>query len=364
MREISKRYFEAFMKICYLNHDTLSNTGAGRFYNYFTAAVKKAIPSIDIEVLTSEDILYPNKFKLLLALPVISKILKRCDIVHALDGWPYGVIAALAILGLKKKLIITAIGTGAVQPLYNWWKRPLMKLVYRKADQVIAVSNNTRREIIKIIPDLKINVINHGVDYEKFQIPNSKLQTNFKFQNLKPYILSVGALKKRKGYEYSIKAFAEIAPTFPNLKYVIVGNGPEKENTQLLITNYQLQDRIVFLENLLEEELITLYKNAELFILLPQDVGKDIEGFGLVFLEAAACGLPVVATKESSAEDAVLDGQNGILVPPQDWKAAAEAVKRIFSDSNFRKSFSERSLRFARSMSWDKVADQYKNIYE
>lgn len=346
------------MKIYYLNHDIRDNTGAGRFYNSFSAAVKRAISGIDIGVLTSESLLYPNKLKLLLALPIIRKILRRCDIVHALDGWPYGVIAALATLGLRKKLIITAIGTGAVQPLYSWWRRPILKWAYRKADGVVAVSNNTKKEILKIIPDLKIEVINHGVDFAKFQ----SLSPTTPYP--KPYVLSVGALKKRKGYDYSIQAFVEIAPKFPNLKYVIVGNGAERENLELRIKNCGLSNRIVFLNSLSEEELITLYKNAGLFILLPQDINKDIEGFGLAFLEAAAAGLPIIATKESSAEDAVLDGQNGILVPPRDWKAAAEAIEKILSDSNLRKSFSERSLRFAQSMTWDVVAKKYKALYE
>lgn len=346
------------MRICYLNHDTRNNTGAGRFYNFFTRAVKKAIPGIDIEVLTSENILYPNKLKLFFALPVIRKILKRCDIIHALDGWPYGVIAALATLGLKRKLIITAIGTGAVQPLYSWWRRAILKWAYRKADRVIAVSHNTQKEILKIVPDLKIEVINHGVDFTKFtsMAGTSDDRWSSDVKKLKPYILSVGAWKARKGFEYSIKAFEEIKDKFPNLKYVIVSKVPEEIKAKY--------ERITFLENINEEKLIALYKNAELFILLPQDINKDIEGFGLAFLEAAAAGLPVIATKESSAEDAVLDGQSGILVPPRDWKAAAEAMRKILGNSNLRKSFSENSLKFAQSMSWDIVAKKYKVLYE
>jgi phosphatidylinositol alpha-1,6-mannosyltransferase len=344
------------MRICYLNHDTSSYTGAGRFYSAFSEAMKKEFPDTAIEVLTSENILYPNKLKLLLALPVIRKIIKRCDVVHALDGWPYGVVAILASLGLRKKVIITAIGTGAVKPLYSWWKRPIMKWAYRKADKVVAVSNNTKREIQKFIPDLKIEVINHGVDSEKFQIINSKLQINFKIQKLKPYILSVGAWKPRKGFDYSIAAFREVKKKFPSLNYVILSNVSEDIK--------KTYPDIKFLSNLSEEELIALYKNAELFILLPQDDKKDIEGFGLVFLEAAAAGLPVIATKETSAEDAVLDGKNGILVPPRDHKEAAAALTKILSDKKLRQAMSEESLKFAKKMSWQKAARAYNFLYK
>ncbi len=351
------------MKICYLNHDTRNNTGAGRFYNSLSAAVKKAIPGVGIEILTSENILCPNKLKLLLAFPMIRKVFKSCDVIHALDGWPYGVIAAVASLGLKKKLIITAIGTGAVKSLYSFWKRPLLRWAYRKAGKVIAVSNNTKKEIQKFLPDLKIEVINHGVDFRKFDVRNVGNVRDENTQQFRPYILSVGALKKRKGFEYSIEAFAKIAEKFRDLKYVIVGDGSERQNLESRIQNLELDDRVIFLSDLREEELIALYKNAELFILLPQDSNKDIEGFGLVFLEAAAAGLPIVTTKETSAEDAVLDGRNGFLVSPQDFQAAALATEKILSDKNLHKSMSQESIKFAKEMSWEKAASHYMNLY-
>lgn len=350
------------MRIGYLNHDTKGNTGAGHFYNSFSNAIKKTIPGAEVEALTSENVLYPNKLKLLLALPAIRKILSRCDLIHALDGWPYGVIAALANKALKKPFIITAIGTGAVQPLYDWKRRWLMKWAYRRADRVVAVSNNTKREILKFLPDLKIEVINHGVDIARFQTVHAGYQAEAK--KLQPYVLSVGTLKKRKGFVYSIEALAKIAPKFPDLKYVIVGGGPERENLEYRIENLGIKGRIVFLKSIHRDYLAALYQNAELFMLLPQDDQKDIEGFGLVFLEAAACGLPVIATKNTSAEDAVRDGRNSFLVPTKDSDSAAEALRKILSDKKLRQSFSEESLKFAREMSWEGVAESYKKIYD
>lgn len=89
-----------------------------------------------------------------------------------------------------------------------------------------------------------------------------------------------------------------------------------------------------------------------------------MEGFGLVFLEAAACGLPVVSAKNTSAEDAVLDGKNGILAPAQDAAAAAAAaVIKILSDQNLKESFSQESLAFAQKMSWQKTASEYAELY-
>ena len=349
------------MKICYLNQTLKANSGAGNFYNSLSSAVKKIIPGVQIEALSSENLLFPNKFKLLLALPAIRKVLSRCDIIHALDGWPYGVIAAFANKTLGKPLIITAIGTGAVQPLYDWKRRWLMKWAYRKADKVIAVSNNTKKEILKFLPDLKVEVTPHGVDVAKYQVVSSRYQEQAK--KLQPYILSVGSLKKRKGFAYSLEAFAKIAASFPDLKYVIVGGGPEREALRLQVGSWKLEDRVIFLSNVHRDYVNALYQNAELFMLLPQDDQKDIEGFGLVFLEAAACGLPVIATKGTSAEDATRDGVNSILVPTRSSSEAAEAIVKILSNKNLKKSFYEESIKLASEMTWEKAALLYKNAY-
>ncbi|TSC89690.1 MAG: hypothetical protein G01um10143_180 [Parcubacteria group bacterium Gr01-1014_3] len=366
------------MKIVYLNHDFHPNTGAGRFGRALISGIKLACPDLDLQLLSSEadpdsqfpsrSLLPSNRFRLLLTFSKIRAIIKNGDLIHALDGWPYGFIAALASFGLKKRLIITAIGTGAVKPLYSPIKRALLGWAYRRADQLTAISNNTKREILKIFPDLKIEVINHGVDNDKFQISNFKAQTNSEFQKLKPYILSVGALKKRKGLEYSIRAFAEISKNFPSLRYLIFGKGDEYKNLRSLSESLGVSNRVEFLSYALnrhisDEELVDLYKNAELFILLPQDFKKDIEGFGLVFLEAAAAGLPVIGASGTSAEDAILDNQNGFLVDGGNPKVVAEAISKILNFPETKLRFQKKSIEFARSMDWKNKVQQYLKLY-
>ena len=339
------------MKVCYLNHDIRNDTGAGSFCLSLMKAMRIADSNYAYRVLTHDDFL-PEKFinSLFKYFP-IRRSLAECDIIHALDGWPYGVIAALVALGSKKKVIITAIGTGAVQPLYSLWKKPLLRWAYRKADIITAVSSNTRKEILKVIPDLKIEVINHGVDFEKFQKPSRRYE---EIRNLKPYILSVGAWKSRKGFEYSLAAFKEARREFPSLKYVIVSGGPENKNIE----------GVNFFHRTPEDFLVALYQNAELFILLPQDVGKDIEGFGLAFLEAAASGLPIIATKNTSAEDSVIDGEAGFLIPQGNFRDAAEALEKILKDKSLKSKFSRAAVEFAKKMSWQKAAEDYKSLYQ
>lgn len=376
------------MKICYLTRSLESHTGVGRFCLSLLAGLKKEFPDAEFTILTGKpsghvletSIIHPNKFRALLAIPKIRSILKKHDIIHALDGWPYGFIAALASFGLKKKLIVTAVGTGAVRPLYLFPKRWLLSWAYRRADHVVAVSNNTKKEILKVAPDLNIQVVNHGVDFNAFNKNAAvRAEVSRRVSAVKPYILSVGALKQRKGYEFSIRAFAEVAPRFPALKYVLFGadysrNKSEYHRLRGLIERLGIADRVIFESYdrdrgidqavVSDEELAYLYKNAELFILLSQDFNKDIEGFGLVFLEAAACGLPVIATRETSAEDAVASGKNGILVSPGDYREAAAAIIKILSEPTLKKLFSRESLAFAKKMSWQKAAASYSKIYK
>ncbi|MDP3764078.1 MAG: glycosyltransferase family 4 protein [bacterium] len=364
------------MKVCYLNHDLKDSTGAGRFCLSLIKEIKNILTESQITVLTSEasdhnlekPILKSGVMGAVFSLPKIRRVFKKCDVIHALDGWPYGVLAMLAGFGLKKKIIITAIGSGAVAPLYSFWRRVIISWAYRRATKLTAISHNTKKEILKILPDLKITVINHGVDFNKFSY-FAKASQDKQVTKYKPYILSVGTLKKRKGYEYSIAAFAKIAPEFLDLKYVIFGADNSKEKKEYARLNQiaeelGVKNQVIFLSKKISDaELTALYKNAELFILLPQDAAKDIEGFGLVFLEAAACGLPVVSAKDTSAEDAVLDGKNGILVSAQDTAAAAEAIKQILSDKKLSESFKQASLEFAQKMSWHKTATAYAELY-
>lgn len=348
------------MKICFLTHNINQNNGGGVFSSRL---IKELQENLGAEAVVFT---YPiNFFKL-------RRAVKECDIVHALDVWPYAVLAYLASFGLRKKKIITAVGSAAILPLYNFWQAWITKRAYRAADKVIAISRFTKDEIIKKVPDLKIEVINPGVDYEKFNserfseqnVPMAQI-----FEQYKPYILSVGSLRWRKGYHRSIPAFAEVSKVFPDLKYVIVGKRYKDvyyERMEKLIRDFNLEGKVIILDKIDDENaLIRLYQNAELFCLASQTANRDLEGFGLVFLEAAAAGLSVVGTSGSGVEDAVSDRKNGILIPdPRDSKVFADAIIKILSDANLKKSMSQASLDWARGFSWESKIAEYKKLYE
>ncbi len=359
------------MKLCLLNHDLADETGAGHFGAALLTHLIREDPNLEAVVLTTigsghpaeRVCLPPGFFAAIRMLPRIRRIFRACDVIHALDGWPYGAIAAVASLGLGKPLLITAIGTGAIQPLYRWYGW-LLAWAYRRASRVLAVSAYTRREILKKVPGLEIEVIHHGVEAGEFSgapWAGVSAEERAKVERWKPYVLSVGAAKERKGYRYSLAAFRELSARFGRLNYLIVGTGRSRYRD--LINELGLLEKVIFIKNVSRPMLRALYRNAELFMLLPYDDHKDVEGFGLVFLEAAAAGIPVVGTKESGAEDAVDHGRNGCLVAPRDPSAAARAAGDILALPERSAAYRRGSLKFAGRMSWSRAAGRYAAIY-
>ena len=214
-----------------------------------------------------------------------------------------------------------------------------------------------------MVPGLPVRVVNHGVD-PVFEKGSVSLPVGIS----KPYILSVGSVKRRKGHHQALRAFAEIRKKHKNLSYVIVGNPSQSseyfKELQEIIQNENLEKFVHFVHGLSFQELNTLYAEAEFFTLLPENVGGDVEGFGLVFLEAARAGLPVVASKGTSAEDAVRDTRNGYLVDPQNVPEVVQKVLRILENQSLRGTLSSESRKFAHEMSWDTQVKKYIDIYE
>jgi glycosyltransferase involved in cell wall biosynthesis len=364
------------MRICYLTNNIDPETGCGKLSHKLIETVKAERPEWEIVALTTKKtgdlkeeipLIYPNKYKLLSNLTRIRSIIKKCDLVHALDGFPYGLVSAVVNFGVNKKLIITGIGTGSIKPLYNSFYSILLKWAYRRADKVTAISHYTAREINKVIPDLEIEAIPLGVDFEEFSKIDLE-QVPEKIKNKKPYILSVGAFKKRKGYHISLLAFAKVLEKIPDLNYVIVGDSQKGSDYFLelkkIAKDLGIEDRVFIFSNINREFLRKLYNNAELFFLISQDIEKDVEGFGLVFLEAAASGLPVIGSKDTGAEDAILDRENGFLVKQDDIEEITVAILRLLKDKNLRNKLSRKSIEFAKQSSWKSRLGVYIKIYK
>lgn len=293
----------------------------------------------------------------------LRRFFKKFDIIHAVDMSPNGILAFFALMGLKKKLVVTANATYSLfgrNPLKNF----MMRLAYKRADMVAVASEFTKRHIEKggfRIP--RARIIPPGVDVEKFIPRSSTRPLNVK----KPFILGVGALKERKGYHVSIEAFSKIKDEYPELSYVIVGEPGKGEYfsyLQRLVENYGLNGRVFFFSGLTDDDLVEYYNQSEFFLLTPITTEAHMEGFGMVYVEAGACKKAVIGFSNTGAEAPIINGYNGILVPYNDMNALVGAIKRLLRDPEEARIMGENGRMRAEEFRWEKIVSLYLGVYK
>ncbi len=147
------------------------------------------------------------------------------------------------------------------------------------------------------------------------------------------YILSAGRLIPRKGFDALLAAFAALDQMkFADARLVIAGDGPQREELLAQARRELVETSVHVLTDVSDEELMALYAGASVFALVPTELPGDFEGFGIVYLEAAAQGVPAVASKTGGAQEAVLHEQTGLHVPPDDVPALRDALARLLGD--------------------------------
>ena len=254
--------------------------------------------------------------------------------------------------------------------LRGWFKRRIRRIrsyIYNRMDRVIAVSGYTRQKLIEsgVKPD-KIYVVPNGIELKQWE-DKSKEETLIKKHGLygKKVVLSVGRLVKRKNHETAIKALNIVRSRLPDVRYLIAGDGPNERELKRMVKMNQLESHVIFLGDYPQDRLNILYNTCDLFVMPNTQVGSSVEGFGIVFLEANACGKPVIAGRSGGAVDAVVDGETGFLVDPHDEKLLADKIINLLSDTDLASSMGQKGLkRVADQFSWDSVVSRMKVIFE
>jgi len=154
-------------------------------------------------------------------------------------------------------------------------------------------------------------------------------------------------LTPRKGVDKTIEAVSLLAKKHPDLLYVVVGSGDDKERLVKLAKEKWLDDRVIFAGRVSDEDLLRFYARADMFILASREEGRDIEGFGLVFVEAGAFSVPVIGGDSGGVRQAVLQGYNGLLVEPESPTAIAEAIERLILDPELAAVFGKNGRKLA-----------------
>ncbi len=290
----------------------------------------------------------------------------RVDLVHALEAYPSGLVGMWLAHKMQCPYILTSHGTYSVL----WYERPVDRLMYQRvlsdANLVCPVSNGTadimRQYFGRYLAGGRLLPIFNGNDFYK-DIPGQGA-LNRETPAI-PTLLTVGDVKPRKGHHISLAAFAKVKAQIPAARYWIVGQYSRDDYYQGLlnfIRDNGLQD-VEFLGVVSDEELRRRYLESSVFILTPQQEGLKFEGFGLVYLEAGAYGLAVVATRSGGVPDAVRDGETGYLAGEEDIDALAGALVALLSDPELARQMGRNNRRWAETLTWERTAGGYLQAY-
>lgn len=271
--------------------------------------------------------------------------------------YPEGLLAVLA--GVRP-VVILAHGSELMPPRERWrrpiWRR-LQRRVLEAADLVLADSDYTRRLVLDGSPGCRVATVPLAVDHVRFH-PGDRAAARSKLGvEGRLTISSVSRINFYKGHEVVFRALAALPPDARGrFTYLVAGRGPDEGRLRELSAGLGLDGVVRWLGYVAEDDLPDVYRASDLFALCTREVheAQEVEGFGLVFLEAQACGTPVVGTRTGGIPDAVHEGRGGWLIEQDDHDALARLLKTLADDpQEFRRAGIEARRRVEEEATWD-----------
>ena len=249
----------------------------------------------------------------------VLKLIKEHDIkeVHCGRVIPEGVIArALKLLaGARYNCFVHGedVETAATSREHSL----LVKNVCKNASMLICNSENTANIVHKLGFDSgsKCEVLHPGVDTSRFEVaaPDTSFRQQMGWSG-KRVLLTVGRLQRRKGQDFLIKSMPALLKEFPDLFYAVVGRGECYDELISLVDQHKLHDNVCVYPDMDDEALIKCYQQCDIFILPNRTIDNDIEGFGMVLVEAQVCGKPVIAGDSGGTRETMNIGKTGHII--------------------------------------------------
>jgi L-malate glycosyltransferase len=242
---------------------------------------------------------------------------------------------------------------------------PFGRFIIRNSDAVTVNSSYMRHQLEAFMPDQgeKIRVIPMGIHPEKYNNIGdfSDLKKVYPANNI---ILSVGRLIDWKGTVFLIDAMPSVIRELPETLLLIAGSGPEKDFLIRRVQELGLEKKVTFLGTVSNQDLLSFYHSADVFVLPSiNKVGKT-EALGVVLLEAMASGCPVIGSNVGGIPDIITDGENGFLVEEQRPDILAEKIVEILKDGRLREKFRRNGLtRVHESFSWKRISKKFSSLY-
>lgn len=291
--------------------------------------------------------------------------LSEFTLVHSLTEYPLSFMAARCAKKNKLPFIMNALGTYAVAPLVQWPAKYLLKSSYNGAKEIIAISQFTKDKIIEYAKkDYNVSIIHPGVNFSRFVDKPDMSEIVEKYKN-NLVLLTVGKLIPRKGHDLAIYAIAKIKNKYPNLKYLIVGDGKHEGFLKQLVKDLGLDNQVEFLGRVSNDDIIKYFHLCDLYVHTPT-FSNDLkfEGFGIVYLEASACGKPIVASDAGGIKDAVVDGKTGLIAKNEDIDDIASKISQLLDDDKLRKKMGEAGIEYAKEHDWPNIVDKFIDKYK
>jgi phosphatidyl-myo-inositol dimannoside synthase len=286
--------------------------------------------------------------------------LPRCDAILLGDGM-LSIIGWFIKLLSSKKVVCIVHGLDVAFPGHIYQRLWIGRFMPR-IDLLVAVSEEARRECIRHgLSAEKIEVVPNGIDLRNYSCDTDTSDLDGllgKAIENKRIILTVGRMVRRKGVAWFI---ASVMPKLPEeVVYLVVGEGADRAAIEHAIRENELNDRVFLLGYADEEQKKKLYAIADLYIQPNIQVAGDIEGFGLVVLEAGASCTWVIAARLEGLQDAVMDGKNGVLVEAENEDEFVQQINKYLMDDGLRNKLGKEARRFVgERFEWHRIAQRY-----
>jgi len=324
--------------------------------------VNTTSPKFDVQCLLPEYVfrIYqrqgPNYFKTI--------DVSKYDVIHSLFAFPYCIPAWLSAKKHNKPFILGAQGTHGVRPLTYWPEKLLLKRCYAYASAIQVPSTYTAEQIHKYAATTyPIDIIHNGVSYDRFQKNVDFQSICAKYPN-KKILMTVGGLWGRKGHDLVLRALAKIQKDRNDIMYVIVGDGNAKQHLQNLVQELKLEDCVDFTGRKSGDDLVAYFNACDIYVHTPKVIDLKFEGFGIVYIEAGACGKPIVATDAGGIRDAVLDGKTGLIAENENIDDIAHKIIQILDDEALARSLGASGKKYAKEHDWSTITKQYITLYQ
>jgi phosphatidylinositol alpha-1,6-mannosyltransferase len=242
----------------------------------------------------------------------------------------------------------------------------LLPKIYQRASAIIANSRHTKTLLQNLgVAADKIHLIHPGVEAQAFRVSDEAVRQIRRKHRLgtAPVLLTVGRMQRRKGQDMVLRALPRIAQALPQIRYVLVGSGEELVPLQQLAGTLGVADRVVFAGDVSEQELAAYYAACDLFIMPNRQIDGDIEGFGMVFLEAGAAAKPVIGGQSGGTADAIVHGVTGLRVDGTSAEAIATAVVTLMTDAATAQTMGAAGRRrVEHEFTWEAVVEQTRRL--